>query len=83
MANNHRAHVYYTLEEWLKDYPGHKRAKRIALWKKHIAKHGNVPLVIKCAICSGQEEKRNRKRGIWRMPRPVKSVRDESLDWFF
>jgi len=58
-----------------------RRAKIIRqvnrLWKKHVEKHGNVPLVIKCRICSGAEFKDDLKAGRYKRKRPRKSVRDE------
>ena len=79
MANNHRAHVYNTLEEFLAsliDTPhAQKWGKR--RWRIHLDKNGNVPLIRKCSICSGKEQKQNIKHGIWKEPRPNKAERSE------
>lgn len=50
-------------------------AKRV--WKQHIAKNGNVPMIIKCAVCSGKEFKSDIKHGRYQKRRPSKILRDE------
>lgn len=71
----HPAHIFNTIEElvayWCGDLEGEARIKpeRIArkIWKKHIEKHGNVPLIRKCTICSGAEHKMDIKLGKWKV----------------
>jgi hypothetical protein len=82
MANNHHAHVYRTWEEFSKVWiPKAQRwARRI--WNEDVAKHGNVPYITKCSVCSGREQdhevrrKYGNKRGFHR---PTKVERDELL----
>lgn len=69
---SHPAHVYTTLESYLeyragtdttdKNYDRNKR-RACKRWKIHIEKNGNVPLVVKCQICSGKERKMDIKLG--------------------
>ena len=50
-------------------------------WKLHIEKHGrNQPMLFKCSICSGEEQKWDIKHGKWKKSRPTKAERDERLD---
>ena len=69
---SHPAHVFTTLESYLEYRAGtdttdknYERNKRRACkrWKDHIARHGNVPLITKCQICSGKEYKMDVKLG--------------------
>ena len=55
-----------------------RRRYWIKVWKRHIEKHGNVPLIQKCTICSGQEQKIDIKKGRWKPTRPTKNERDEA-----
>ena len=78
MGNNHHAHVYNTLEEWLAalcDTPKVQKWGR-ARWKEHIDKHGNVPMIRKCSVCSGADQKLDIKHGKYKPSRPSKSERD-------
>lgn len=46
-------------------------------WKRHIEKNGNVPMVLKCAVCSGTEFKNDIKHGRFSPRRPSKRLREE------
>lgn len=48
-----------------------------AKWKQHVEKKGNVPLIIKCAICSGKERLRDIKRGNFKVSRRVSQRQKE------
>lgn len=76
MSNSHHAHVYRTLESFLKYCAGpndgsesFKRRVRswTAKWNKYVEKHGNVPLIVKCNICSGKERKEEIKTGMFKV----------------
>ncbi len=43
----------------------------------HIEKHGNVPLILKCTVCSGKERALDIKHGAYTPKRPSKRLRDE------
>lgn len=77
---SHPAHIYRSLEEYTAifiDTPaGRRRASRE--WKAHIEKHGNVPMILKCAVCSGREQKMDIKVGRYNVARPNKVLRDEA-----
>jgi hypothetical protein len=63
---SHPARVYHSLNEFLTDYSdGREEDERYArmVWKKHIEKHGNVPLILKCSQCSGADHKFDIKSG--------------------
>ena len=79
MTNHHHAHVYRTLECWLDAHIDTPKARRYAqkVWKLHVEKHGNVPIIRKCTICSGKEQKLDIKHGCWNPARPPRTVRDE------
>lgn len=87
----HRAHVVHTFEQYL-DYlttyrnvvppekyePTPQEMRRFKrTWKKHIEKNGNVPMILQCPICSGQELKEDIKRGKYVPRRKDKVLRDE------
>lgn len=85
---SHHAHVYHSLEEWTGtcfdsttgtcfDSP---KGKRYAakVWKRHIEKNGNVPLIRKCSICSGKEHRLDIKHGGYNPKRPSKRLRIEA-----
>jgi hypothetical protein len=72
---SHAARVYLTYEEFAEDCVSEKYARKV--WKAHIAKHGNVPMIVKCAICSGKEQKLDIKHGRYTPKRPSKRLRDE------
>jgi hypothetical protein len=67
---SHPAHIYHSLDELLAEhnvfYPYDKNSFGyrywMRRWNKHIAKHGNVPLIVRCRICSGQELREEVKR---------------------
>ena len=46
-------------------------------WNQYIEKHGNVPFITQCAVCSGKEFKDDIKHGTWKVSRPSKVERDE------
>lgn len=48
------------------------------LWKQHLDKHGNVPLIVQCGVCSGEEFRQDIKHGRYKPSRPNKAERDES-----
>lgn len=48
------------------------------VWKRHIERNGNIPLIRKCAICSGKEMKTDIKLGHYKPSRPSKIERDEN-----
>lgn len=68
---SHPASVYNTLGQLLSDCcgeigsPGYEKKVRFwtKIWKKHVDKHGNVPYIMKCAVCSGAEHKHDIKCG--------------------
>jgi hypothetical protein len=47
----------------------------VKVWKRHVEKHGNVPLVRQCSICSGKAYKRDIKKGVYK-----ESTREEQKD---
>lgn len=78
-SSKHRAVVYYGLEDLLAVYVGFEEHAR-KMWKRHREKHGEVPLISKCPICSGREYKKLIKTGKFNEHRPTKSERDEIFD---
>lgn len=64
-----------TMEDGAEKRNAIRRAKQT--WKRHVEKHGNVPMVIKCAVCSGKEFKEDVKHGRYKLSRPTKTERDE------
>ena len=84
---SHPARLYHTLEQLLGDMVGDmvgedtEQAWRIRhwtrIWKQHRARHGNVPLIIRCPICSGRAHVLDIKHGCWKLARPSKAERDE------
>jgi len=75
---SHSAKTYNTYEEFRATCRTERYARRT--WKLHIEKHGNVPLIRKCSICSGEERKMDIKHGSYRPKRPSKRLRDEAAD---
>lgn len=87
--SKHHAHIFSTLESVLTYYVEPwkedgddlmaKEADKFArkVWKAHVQKHGNVPLIQKCAVCSGEEAKLDIKYGRFNPKRPSKRLRDE------
>lgn len=73
--SKHRTHVYHTFEQFAASRVDLAEAKRT--WKKHVEKHGSVPIIQECALCSGAEEKRLIKDGKWKAKRPSKRLRDD------
>ena len=92
--NIHRARVFLNLKQYLehisrywdcslKVFVQYKLSDRemrraIRLWKRHIEKRGNVPMVIQCAVCSGEELRQSIRHGQYTLPRPSKRLRDEA-----
>ena len=72
----HTARVYNNYEAFRADCVTERYARRV--WKIHIAKNGLVPMIVKCATCSGQERKLDIKHGSYRPKRPSKRLRDEN-----
>ena len=79
--NDHRAHVYHSLDEYLAGVAPRFRRKATALWKRHFQRNGNTPLVVKCYICSGQERRAELKCGAYKPRRLSRSLRDERKEW--
>lgn len=75
----HRTNIYNSLEEYLESIVDEPRYKRQAIrqWKQHIEKNGNVPMITKCSICSGEELRSLVKLGKYNLPRDEKLIRDE------
>lgn len=86
----HPADVYYSLKTLLQKevydfegkYPWCTKSHTIKQikywtrrWKNHVKKHGHVPLVLKCKICSGKERREDIKKGIWKV-----STREEQKE---
>jgi hypothetical protein len=63
-------------EEFKANCVNERYARRV--WKIHTEKNGNVPMIVKCAICSGEEQKIDIKLGRYRPKRPSKRLRDEN-----
>jgi hypothetical protein len=89
MKTVHHTHVFTTLEAFVSHYADPwreggdeemaKEADKFArkIWKRHVQKHGNVPLIRKCAVCSGEERRLDIKHGAFNPKRPSKRLRDE------
>lgn len=71
----HRAVVYRNKEEFVALWKSRRYGLR--LWKEHIEKHGNVPIIQQCAICSGRDRALDIKHGKFNPKRPSKRLRDE------
>lgn len=56
--------------------PRYMRAA-VRIWKRHVEKNGNVPLVQRCSVCSGEEHRLDIKHGRYKPARPSKVLRDE------
>lgn len=78
-SNPHHAHVYTTFEQYRERFTDDDRGLRFARkrWNQHIERNGSVPLIVKCAICSGEELKQDIKKGRYTPARPSKVLRDE------
>jgi hypothetical protein len=76
----HCSQVYTTLKAFLEAHTDTPRAQRRAIrrWKQHVERNGNVPFVVKCSICSGDEAKWLIKHGRLKANRPNRAERDES-----
>lgn len=86
MANKHHAHVYHTLSDLLDrnlspkaDYENENqylKARKywVRIWNSHRARNGNIPLVLKCSICSGKEHKKEIKEGRWKVPKNLNEL---------
>lgn len=75
MSHRHRAVVYLSKEEFVAIWKSRRYGLR--LWKEHVEKHGNVPIVQQCALCSGAYFREQIKRGKFNPKRPSKRLRDE------
>lgn len=77
---SHPAKVYTTLEHFLADavdrtykkFVAHAARKARRRWKNHIEKNGEVPLIIKCSVCSGEEAKQDVKAGRYSSARDLR-----------
>ena len=84
--SKHAAHVYNSITELLDHAVGNKsdwssennynksRRHWIRVWNRHRARNGNTPLVLKCAICSGKERKRDIASGRWKVPKNMNEL---------
>lgn len=80
--SKHRCRVYNNRESYVANFIGDKAQRRaMARWNAHIAKHGNVPLIEECSICSGREDRKMIKRGLMREKRPSRRLRYEANDY--
>lgn len=73
---SHRAKIYHSLDQLIKERStGTVNSKRFwtIKWKRHIEKKGNVPLIIKCGICSGKERLHDIKNGNFKVSTRVSS----------
>ena len=93
MSGIHPAHVFNSLQQllvYMECEEGHEEYVRIyrktvsqmrkfwtRRWNQHVEKHGNVPMIMKCDVCSGKEQKEDIKRGKYKESRPTKKERDE------
>lgn len=75
----HRAIAYHNLSQFLDAHVNTVSAQRRARieWKKHVTKHGNVPMVLQCPLCSGKEQRVDVKLGKYKLSRPTRQERDE------
>lgn len=74
MPNNHRASVYWSLDQLIKEMLGDSkldRAKQIRfwtkVWKTHSMRNGNKPLIMKCSLCSGRTLRKEIKCGVFKV----------------
>jgi hypothetical protein len=74
---HHPPHTFRTLDEFLSHVVGSGYSKAhkhyrfwVAKWNAWKARHPGLPYRIKCAICSGQEAKLDRKYGKWKDKKP-------------
>lgn len=75
---SHPATVFSTWERFSAAHLKTDKAQRLArrAWNAHVARNGNVPLVRRCVICSGDEHRRDVKHGRSKPARPCKAERD-------
>lgn len=71
----HHARIFTTWEAFRSQWTTERFARR--MWNAHIEKHGNVPFILKCAVCSGKERALDIKHGAYTPKRPSKRLRDE------
>lgn len=71
----HMTRVYYSFEQFASNQVNPKKARKA--WKKHVEKHGDAPMIVKCSICSGEGQKKEIKLGMWKPKRPNKEERAE------
>lgn len=82
---SHPAKIYYSLDQLIEERSyngirGDAKRRLIILWKKHVEKKGNVPLIIKCAICSGKERLRDIKHGNFKVSTRVSQRQKEEFE---
>lgn len=81
--SHHPAKSYHTLHELLSavlgpDYSKGDKFYRfwVQKWNAWRTKHPGLPYQIKCAVCSGEEAKLDRKHGKWKESKPRREDRD-------
>ena len=80
---SHPAKIYYSLDQLIKECSNNPKSERYwtVKWKRHVEKKGNVPLIIKCAICSGKERLKDIKHGNFKISTRVsKRQKDEETE---
>jgi uncharacterized protein involved in tolerance to divalent cations len=60
--------VVRTYDKYVVDAIRHARRR----WKNHIEKNGEVPLIVKCSVCSGEEAKQDVKAGRYSSARDLR-----------
>lgn len=65
----HCSCVYHSRETYLASHPNTPGAQRraAARWKRWVERNGNVPLVVKCSICSGDDHRHAIKTGAFKV----------------
>lgn len=82
---SHPAKIYYSLDQLIEERScngirGDAKRRLTILWKQHVEKKGNVPLIIKCAICSGKERLRDIKHGTFKVSTRVSQRQKEEFE---
>ena len=80
---SHPARVYHTCDQLLASVVGqgfnreeHMRRFWIRRWNAWKVRHPGLPFMIKCAVCSGNERKQDRKHGKWKDSKPRRTIDD-------
>lgn len=81
----HHSRIYHSFEEFVADSfteAGKTNPQTISRarqrWNHHVEKNGNVPMIVQCSVCSGQEHKHDVRTGAFKPARPGRVERDES-----